>query len=460
MAAAPESERTLRSAIWPMAVAPPALIAALLTRAPLDPMAPLRFAPASVVVLLLLAAAAPAVTIFTTRRAIESPLERNRVLTTGAGLGIAATLVAAGVASVLARPLLVRGGGAWILLAACAAALAALASFVTREPRSLFRWGLFAGEAAVALVTVSLLRSPRAPDEYLRHAMTVEPGWGATNLGTLATLAARRALADDPDERRELRARAIEGTLAAMIEHGAFAPPFVAWGDDARIVRAFAAGIAAQSPSIADEDAAAYARTSIVERLLFAESPEAKLEPFTRAGILGTMAIAETDGLGADVHVRLRVHTAWTAVERVATQVDDPELEARAIAAVRKLFADESLDRTHPIHLLTFSLERRRLVETGDAAGLIAFFDRLAADGTFPERYRTEFAREASFVRDHPEDGYKPVMLLLQARAVADGGYGDLPGAERIYREILAGWPEGEVAGIARVELASLKPAG
>ena len=441
-------------AVWPMALAPPALALALLLPAPLAPELPLWSAPPAVLVLFLIAAAAPAVTVLTARRAMKERRERNRALATTGALALGACAATAALSFVLAGPLLVRGGGAWILLAACATAVPVLAAFALLQPLSLFRWGLLAGECAVALIAAFVLREPRAADEVLRHAMLVAPGWGPASLGTLAP---RRVLPvrADHDRRYEARLRAIERRLAVMIEDGAFAPPYVAWGDDARLVRAWVASRAAASPEMPANDAGAFLRLAISDRLAFAASPEARLEPFTRGGVLALHALIETEGLGEDEALRQRVHAAWIGVVHLATAVDDPALEKEAIAVLRRLFAEGTLDRTHPIHLATYSLERRRLVEAGDADRLIAFFDALG-EQDFPEDLKKQFEREAGFVREHGDHEHAPVMRLLQARALANGGDGDLAAARAAYGSLLEEWPDASVAPLARAELLQL----
>jgi hypothetical protein len=139
----------------------------------------------------------------------------------------------------------------------------------------------------------------------------------------------------------------------------------------------------------------------------------------------------------------------------LATRLTDPALEKDAIALVRKLFADGRLDRAHHIHLATFALERRRLVEAGDAPALIAFFDALAAQD-FPDELKKSFGREAAFLRENAGDDYTPVVLLLKARLLANGGDGDLDAAGELYGRIVETWPASSVAPIAAAELREL----
>lgn len=447
--------RSWARAIFPLALAPPALALALLLPAPLDPGAPLETVPPLVLFLLLVAAAAPVATLFTARRALADPAERTHVLASGGALALAATAIAVGVCFALAAPLLVRGGGAWILLAAAATAVTLLASFAALEPLRLFRWGLLAGEAVVALACGHFLREPRGPDEYLRHVTIVAPGYGPATLGTL--LPRRLPAGADHDARYESRLRAIDATLGAMIDGDTFAPPYDAWIDDARTIRATVALRAAASPAMSDVESDRYLRVSVAERLRFAANPDSRLEPWTARGILPLYAIFETEGLAASDDVRMRVHAAWDAVVVLATRLDDLKLEKEATALVRKMFADEKLDRSHPIHLATFSLERRRLVEAGNADALLAFFDALAA-ADFPDDLKKSFAREAAFLREHSEEGYAPVLLLLKARLLANGGDGDLDAAREVYARILETWPETSVAPVAKAELQELGP--
>lgn len=446
----------------PLAIVPPAIAAALTIPVPLDPVYPVQSAPAWIWLLLLLAAAAPAVAVVAARRTIADSRERNRLLGTAGALVAVATALVVAVALVVAPPLLVRGGGAWILIAAGAAAVPLLAAFVSLDPLSRFRWGLLVGESAVALTTAFLLRDPRGPDEYVRHVMTLAPGYGATSLAVLVPRSLAVPAASDPGaeahvKRYESRLRAAEATLARMFENGAFAPPHDVWADDARILHAFVAARAAASPAMGEEDSARYLRIAVAERLAFAASPRSSLEPWTRGGILPKYALEETEGLTANADLRLRVHAAWSAIVPLATALKDPALEREAITLVRTLFADEKLDRTHHILLATYSLERRRLVEAGDAPGLIAFFDRLAGED-FPEEVKKSFVREATFLRDHADEEYRPVIELLRARVLANGGDGDLRAAREAYQRILGTWPQASIAADARAELEELGP--
>lgn len=440
-------------AIYPLAAVPPALALALLSPAALDPTAPLESSPPVTWLFLAVAAAAPIGALVTARRAIADDRERTHVLVSAGALALCATVLTLAVSFALAVPLLVRGGGAWILLAAGAVTVPLLASFVVLEPLRLFRWGLLAGECVIAGVTAFVLRDPRGPDEYLRHVTVVAPGYGPSTLGVLLPrlLPAR----EDHDERYEARLRAIDATLGVMIDDGSFAAPHVAWGDDARAIRASVALRAAASPAMNEKDAEAYRRVSVRERLLFAASPESRLEPWTRRGIVPLYALYETEGLAASDEVRVRVHAAWDAVFLLATRLEDPALEKEAVALVRSLFVVEKLDRAHHIHLATYSLERRRLVEAGDATALLAFFDSLAAQD-FPEDLRKAFAREAAFLREHDGESYAPVLLLLKARLLANGGDGDLDAAREVYRRLLETWPMASVAAVARTELEEL----
>src|SRR5438105_6272799 len=84
-----------RYALLPLAVAPPAIAAALLFPAPLDPLDWRALAPAGIWLLAFAAAAAPAAAVLTARAAIpDRPSERNRALVESALatlLGVAVT---------------------------------------------------------------------------------------------------------------------------------------------------------------------------------------------------------------------------------------------------------------------------------------------------------------------------------------------------------------------------------
>lgn len=448
-----QDPRSWARAIFPLAIAPPALALALLFPAPFDPGAPLETCPPWIVLLLFVAAAAPLAAVFTARRAIADSRERSRLLLSAGALAFAATALTAAIAFALAPPLLVRGGGVWILLAAAATAVPLVAAFVALEPLRFFRWGLLAGECVIALACAYALRDPRGPDEYLRHVMLVAPGYGPS---TLAVVLPRQLPGlEDHDRRYESRLRAIDATIAAMIESGAFAEPFVRWGDDARTLRATVALRAAASPSMSKEDERDYLHVSVSERMLFAASPESRLEPWTARGILPMYALIETEGLAASDETRVRVHAAWDAVVVLATRLEDPALEKETIGLVRKLFADNRLDRAHHIHLATFALERRRLVEAGDAPALLAFFDALATED-FPDELKKSFAREAAFLRENAGDDHAPVIALLRARLLANGGDGDLDAAREVYHRIVETWPASSVAPIATAEMREL----
>lgn len=452
----PQTAPRWTRAIFPLAVTPPALTAALLVNGPFDPSMPISSSPPAVVALAFLAAAGPAAAIATSRSAIPDAVERNRVLAIAGLATLAATAATVAVALALAQPLLVRGGGAWILIAAGAAAVPLLAAFAVVEPLARFRWGLLAGECAVALATAFVLGEPRAPDEFLRQVMSEAPGYGASNLGSLLPRRFLPATADH-DTRYEARMRAFDAVLARMLENGAFAAPFVEWGDDARVLRAWVQSRAAASPEMSEADAERYLRGAVHERLLFAGSPESRLEPWTRRGVLPKMALAETEGLQTSEDTRIRLHVAMIAVIHLATVLDDRALESEAVALVRKIFADEKLDRAHPVLLATYTLERRRLIEAGDANALLAFLDALAKD-EFPDPLRKKFEREAAFLREHDDGDHVPVMMLLQARVLWNGGDGDDKAAREAYRKLLGSWPTSSVVPIARAELQEIGP--
>src|SRR5207248_71660 len=108
---------------------------------------------------------------------------------------------------------LVRGGGAWVLLALTMASLSVTAGVVAAMPRSRFVWGLLAGEILAAAITPFFLRTPREPDEWLRAAMLVTPGWGRQSI---AEVAWRRRTLPNGSPQYVRRLRAMEEALARL----------------------------------------------------------------------------------------------------------------------------------------------------------------------------------------------------------------------------------------------------
>ena len=441
-----------RRAAWPLVVAPPLVALALLWPGPLDPLAPLVSAPRPVWLLLFVASSTPAAAALLARATVRDPGARTMLLLSSSGAAAGAAAVTAAVAIVLGKPLLVRGGGAFVLLAASMAATALIAATLALAPASRFRWGLLAGESVIALASAWILGAARAPDEYLRHAMVMAPGWGRASL---ASLLARRFTAGG-DEQTEARFRAIEATLGGMIEGGAFAPPYARWGDDARLVRGWVASRVSASPVIRAADRENALRIAIRERQIFAGDPASRLEPFTADSILARDALALTDGLGSDLDLRYRIAAAWLAMIVHARQIDDAKGEAEAIALVRRLFESAKLDRTHHVMLSTYGLEQRRLIEGSDAAALLAWYDALLTH-PWPEPLKKSFAEEAAFVRANPGDGYAPVMQLLRARESFER---DPRASLALYEDLLRKWPGSTVAPVAQEELAEVRRAG
>lgn len=441
-----------RTPLLPLAASPALIALALLWPGPLDPLQPMASAPDLVWTALGAAAAAPALTVVVARRMIRDAAERNATLLRGLASALLATLVTAGVCVLLGEAALVRGGAARILVLAAVATTAAVAGAVAVEPRSTFFRGLLAGEAVVALLTWLLFSAPSAPDEELRQVMARNPGWGRSNLAVLGRRAFRLRNGD-PKEYAD-GVRDAEALVAARIEDGSFAPPFLAWGDDARVVRAWLLTLLSAAPDMAAQRTALRVRAA-EELGAFAGSPESALEPFTHDGILARGEHSLTDGLAAEHAVRDRIAFAWRSLETYAVLVDDAEAEARAQALVRSLFETNGLDRTDPIYLATYSIDRRRLIEAGNAAAFISFFETLAK-GTWPDHVRAKFESEAAFVRDHGDFEHAPVMAVLRARIHADAGRTDE--ARRILQETLATWPAATVAPQARLDLAELAP--
>lgn len=427
----------------PLAFGPALLAAALFRPAGLIPEAPLALLPRDTWVLLFLAACAPAATILTARAFVKDPAERAHAMTTGGAAFLAAVLATAIGAIALADPLLYRDGGARVVLVASIAALAIVAGALCVKPASRALAGALGGELVVVIALRFLLGAPASPPEMLKRAMVVEPGWGQTSLGSLAMRRLRPARALDLD--------AWDRAIASAIEQGGLEE----WSDDARAVRAW---IALRHSRLAPARREELSRLMAAEHGLFAASPASKLEPFTRGGFRSLNAWdPPLDTLEVDDDLRYRIAFAWDALEVFAVVIDDAEREAEAIALVRSLFEQNGLSRVHRLYLATITIERARLLRNGDAEKFAARFEELAKQD-WPPELAQEFAGTAKFVRDHPEEGSKPVLLLLRARTAAQNG--DLDAALAAYRELVTSWPASPLAPTARLEMARLGKSG
>jgi len=440
-----------RYALAPLAIAPGALLLALLYPAALDPIAPFATLPPGVWILFLIAAAAPAATVYTVRLAYKDDrVGRARALVSSGIAVIIAAVVAASAGFAFANPLMVKGGAGFALLALAMVGLAAACGAVAVVPRSRFIWGILVGELLIANVTRGVFHAPATAEEWVRLAMVIAPGWGKETLGSIGFRRIPHPHGD-PDYERELRA--IDEALEQVEKASGFEGLAAAWHSDERVVRGWVEQRLAQAPELSPEDRKAALTGAVTRYLAFAEDPAARLQPWTRGGILGEKALGETDDLGdAPDDLRLRVAVAWDALELLELELADPSLEARAVAAIRKLFDEAKLDRGSLIYLETYSLELRRKAEAGDAPGYLALLDGWAK-GDWPEGQKKAFQRQADFVRKYPAHDYAPVMKLILARIQVDH---DLEMARETYLSILKAWPDDPVAALARQDLASL----
>lgn len=442
----------LRTPLLPLAATPALIALALLWPGPFDPLAPMNSAPDAVWAALGAASLAPALTVVIARRVVREAPERNAMLLRGLAATLVATAVTAGVCLLLGEAVLARGGAARVLVLAAVVTVAAVAGAVAADPGSRFFRGLLAGELVVALLTFLLFSTPAAPDEELRQVMARHPGWGRSNLAVLARRSFR--LRNGDPARYAGDVCDAEALVATRIEDGSFAPPHLAWADDARVVRAWLLTLLAAAPDMAEQRTALRVRAAD-ELGAFAGGPDSVLEPFTHDGVLARVEHGITRDLDAEHALRDRIAFAWRSLETYAVLVDDREAEARAQALVRSLFEKNGLDRTDPIYLATYSIDRRRLIEAGNAPAFVSFFETLA-QGEWPDHVREKFASEAAFVREHPDFEHAPVMALLRARLHAH----DRPDeARRVLLELLATWPGAAVAPQARLDLAELAPA-
>lgn len=444
-------------ALAPLAVSPLLLAAAVLHPDAYDPMAPLAGAPLEFWIPAFLAAAGPAATVVTARLAIPDREDRNRALWR-AGAAWLAGMATTAMALLLVGPAtLYKTGPAFALLMAAALAVAVVAGAVILRPGSRFRWGLLGGELVIALLTRIVFAAPTAPDEVVRHAMVEAPGWGRANLASLVHhhRNARRGGAADT-----ARLLALESRLANDVEGGAFAPPYTAWGDDARVVRGWLLRLLAYASTDDPQQRNALLRRGSDEYLVVAASPATELEPFTAdSPIARDLQTRYAEGLDAEEDVRLRVGLAWAVILTFLHEVgvEDPADLARvreAQAILRAIFEKHGLDRTHEGYLGTYTVDRRLLVLAEDGPGLLAFYDRMLA-GPWPDRVKKGFETQAAFVARHPDEDYRPVMRLLRAQVARDEG--DFAAAAGILRDLLETWPDASVAAEARRELAGLE---
>lgn len=421
-----------------LAAASPALLtAALLAPGCFDPLAPLSAAPATTWLLLFASAASLAASFAVARTGARLPRIAFAALLFALAVSIFASLS-------LAETLLVRDGrrfGFAVFVAMLAPAAGAYAILTARRAGLLL---LALVGVAVGFAGPALANDRYAADELLRQAMVDAPGWGASSLAALE----RRALLRPWTLARYPRRLAdLDDSLVFFDTHDGFDVPLERWSDDLHLVHGWILLKLAAAPDLpkaqVDRDLLRAGR----ERILFAKDPLASPEPFTAGGIFMRDALRLTEGLAAPDALRVRIATAWSAVELFSTRVHAPEEQREAIELLRDLYDANHLDRTHPLYLATLSIDAGRFVEAGDAPGYLAFFDGLAT-GAWPEPLKKKFAERAALVRAHPESGYAPVMLYLRAKLASDHDQDARP----FYEELQKAWPASSIARQARDE--------